>query len=55
MIILLAAFGGLALITFFVCYRSFRASVGEALFIAVLGPGVLCLLILGIVYSGYLF
>ena len=55
MIVIGVAYGGLALLTFFFCYRSFHASAGEALFIAVLGPGVLCLMILGIVYSGYLF
>ena len=55
MIVVAAAFVIVALITFFFCYRTFRASVGEALFIAVLGPAALCLLILGIVYSGYLF
>ena len=31
------------------------STVGEALFVAVLGPGLLGLLVLGIVYSGYLF
>jgi hypothetical protein len=55
MIVVSAAFGVLALITFFICYRSFQAGVGGALFIAILGPGILCLLILGIVYSSYLF
>jgi hypothetical protein len=55
MIVVVAAFGLLALLTFFVCYRSFQAGIGGALFIAILGPGVLCLLILGIIYSSYLF
>jgi len=54
MIVVAAAFGILSLLTFFICYRSFQASLGGAFFIAVLGPGVLCLLILGIIYSSYL-